>query len=75
MVVEFEHTIELPVIEPGVAGGPNFAINVKIEAELVPQSLLAVTLISPGVEVLIRTLIVEVPLPLVIVLPSGTLQV
>ena len=67
------HKVVVPVIAPGVAGAP-FKVIAKVEAALVPQLFVAVTLTLPEVDPK-STVIDVVPWPDTIVAPDGTLQV
>jgi hypothetical protein len=68
---EFLHTEILPLIVPGV-GGAVINATASVCAEEVPQSLLAVTVIFPGVALAVAVIefVVEVP-----VQPDGKVHV
>ena len=65
----------VPVIVPGVAGVPGLTVTAKLLAELVPQELVAVTVIFPFWPALPDVTVIElVVVPAVIVQPVGTVQ-
>ncbi len=60
---------------PGVAGVPGLTVTGKVLALLVPQELVAVTVISPFCPLAPEVTVMElVPAPEVIVQPVGTVQ-
>jgi len=64
------------VITPGVAGVPGLTVTAKVCAALVPQELLAVTLIFPFCPALPEVTVIDVvPAPDVMVHPAGTVHV
>ena len=69
-------TAVVPVIVPGVAGVPGFTVTAKLLAVLVPQELVAVTVIFPFCPALPDVTVIEfVVLPAVTFHPAGTVQV
>jgi hypothetical protein len=65
----------LPVIIPGVAGGPGLTTTGKLCAVLVPQEFVAVTVIFPFCPAAPAVTVIEfVPDPAVINHPVGTVQ-
>ena len=69
-------TVAEPVIVPGVAGVPALTVTAKLLAKLVPQELVAVTVIFPFCAVLPDVTVIEfVPVPAVIDQPVGTVHV
>ena len=64
-----------PVIGPGCAGGPVTAVTARIDAVLVPQELLAVTVIFPLAAVPdVDTVIEFVLAPEVMLHPAGNVH-
>ena len=71
-----EHTGVVPVIVPGVAGVPALTVTANVCAALVPQELVAVTVMFPFCPALPEETVIEfVPLPDVIDHPVGTVHV
>jgi hypothetical protein len=68
-----EHTVEVPVIIPGVAGTAFSVIACELEAD-VPHVFVAVTETLPAVEPNV-TVAVVVPWPAETLAPAGTVQV
>ena len=71
--VEPKFTGEFPVIAPG-ALEPVVNVIAKILAALVPQALVAVTLILPDAALPKSTVMEFVPVPDVMAAPAGTVQ-
>ena len=69
------HVAAFPVIAPGVAGVPALTATGKLCAVLVPQELVAVTVIFPFCPAAPDVTVIEfVPDPAVIDHPVGTVQ-
>ena len=66
----------VPIIVPGVAGVPGLTVTATLLAALVPQELVAVTVIFPFCPATPEvTVILFVVAPAVIVQPVGTVQI
>ena len=65
-----------PVMEPGIAGVPGLTKTANVLAALVPQELVAVTVIFPFCpEFPVVTVIELVVSPAILIHPLGTVQV